>query len=52
MMMVDGNLKNRIRTLKLDVRYRTKVFGAGLTDYQDAAAWLAVRDGGAPTASA
>jgi hypothetical protein len=52
MMMVDGDLRNRIASLKLDTRYRTRVFGASLSEYHDAATWLADADKRAATASA
>lgn len=46
LMMVDANLANRLRVLKLGERYRTKVLGAKLDDYYEAAEWLASRTGG------
>jgi hypothetical protein len=52
MMMVDGDLRNRITSLKLDTRYRTKVCSASLNDYCNAATWLADLDKRAATASA
>jgi hypothetical protein len=40
LMIVDGDLANRIRGLKLDRQYSTRIVGAKLPGYRDAAEWL------------